>query len=287
MTVFTEIIHQTSQITPPEVVYEKSNSLSTLTFASLNSSKHTEDNVVTPSQRPFVPRPMKFYLLDQDTNSRTVWHQCAESLGIAFQLVMHHEWTEELPRDSGIVVVDRSVCEHNFVRQIERFCLHNRRQQLIVTGDGLTLDQAVDLMRIGVSIALEKPLNFQRLTKSLPGIVQQARAMEKNEADFLSLDKLFRNLTARERQVLDLVLEGVHNRTSAERLGVSVRTIEARRAKVYRKLECNNLAELVRKIERLETLKATFAPHINPVNEISSFGGHHLERNASNQSKSL
>jgi hypothetical protein len=41
-------------------------------------------------------------------------------------------------------------------------------------------------------------------------------------------------------------------------LSVSVRTIEARRAKVYEKLECKNLAELVRKIERLEQLKQMF-----------------------------
>ncbi len=51
------------------------------------------------------------------------------------------------------------------------------------------------------------------------------------------------------------VLKGVPNRQAAEMLQVSVRTVESRRAKVYKKLAANNVAELVRKADRLEVLR--------------------------------
>ncbi len=64
----------------------------------------------------------------------------------------------------------------------------------------------------------------------------------------------FSKLTTREKDVLNYILIGTSNKDTAKLLSVSVRTIESRRAKVYRKLDANNVAELVRKIDRLESL---------------------------------
>jgi DNA-binding NarL/FixJ family response regulator len=53
-------------------------------------------------------------------------------------------------------------------------------------------------------------------------------------------------LTRREREVLQLLAEGRNNREVAERLGLSVKTIETHRARVMRKVGAGSLAELVR-----------------------------------------
>jgi RNA polymerase sigma factor (sigma-70 family) len=53
-------------------------------------------------------------------------------------------------------------------------------------------------------------------------------------------------LTGREREVMDLLVEGMHNRDVAERLGISPRTVEVHKARVMAKLGVRNLAELIR-----------------------------------------
>jgi FixJ family two-component response regulator len=53
-------------------------------------------------------------------------------------------------------------------------------------------------------------------------------------------------LTAREREVLDLVLQGLHNRQIAAQLGISPRTVEVHKARVMEKLGVTSLVELVR-----------------------------------------
>jgi FixJ family two-component response regulator len=53
-------------------------------------------------------------------------------------------------------------------------------------------------------------------------------------------------LTARERDVLPLLLEGLHHRDVAERLGISARTVEIHKARIMDKTGARNLAELIR-----------------------------------------
>ncbi len=57
-------------------------------------------------------------------------------------------------------------------------------------------------------------------------------------------------LTKREKQILKLIYEGVSNKDVAETLGKSVRTIETHRFNIMKKLEVNNITELLKKVER-------------------------------------
>jgi RNA polymerase sigma factor (sigma-70 family) len=56
-------------------------------------------------------------------------------------------------------------------------------------------------------------------------------------------------LTDRERGVLELLVQGLHNRDVAERLGISPRTVEIHKARVMAKLGARNLVELIRAVE--------------------------------------
>lgn len=53
-------------------------------------------------------------------------------------------------------------------------------------------------------------------------------------------------LTARERQVMDLVVTGISNKQIASRLGISKKTVEAHRAKVMEKMQAKSVVDLVR-----------------------------------------
>ncbi len=57
-------------------------------------------------------------------------------------------------------------------------------------------------------------------------------------------------LTKREKQILKLIYDGVSNKEIAEHLDKSVRTIETHRFNIMKKLEVNNITELLKKVER-------------------------------------
>lgn len=55
-----------------------------------------------------------------------------------------------------------------------------------------------------------------------------------------------RQLTVREKEVLDLIGEGLQTKEIADRLCISIKTVEAHRLNIYRKLSIRNVAEAVR-----------------------------------------
>ncbi|WP_258105708.1 response regulator transcription factor [Marinoscillum sp. MHG1-6] len=57
-------------------------------------------------------------------------------------------------------------------------------------------------------------------------------------------------LTKREKEILRLIYEGISNKEIAEKLGKSVRTIETHRFNIMKKLDVNNITELLRKVDR-------------------------------------
>ncbi|MEQ8472748.1 MAG: response regulator transcription factor [Marinoscillum sp.] len=57
-------------------------------------------------------------------------------------------------------------------------------------------------------------------------------------------------LTKREKQILNLIYEGVSNKDIADTLDKSIRTIETHRFNIMKKLEVNNITELLKKVER-------------------------------------
>ena len=61
------------------------------------------------------------------------------------------------------------------------------------------------------------------------------------------------SLTPNERAVLEMLMAGMANRAIADKLDVSMRTVELRRASLFRKMECFHLAELFAKIFRPST----------------------------------
>ena len=63
---------------------------------------------------------------------------------------------------------------------------------------------------------------------------------------------LAEQLTGKEREVMDLMVEGKTNREIAEICGNSTRTVELHRARIFDKLRVSNAVELVRVLGKLE-----------------------------------
>jgi FixJ family two-component response regulator len=116
---------------------------------------------------------------------------------------------------------------------------------IVVTGFGKVPD-AVTAMRRGAVDFLQKPLSRDAFVASVQKAIERdALRHEREEKKRLVMDRMNR-LTPRENEVLNLVVEGRLNKHIAEELSVSVKTVEAHRSNLTRKLDVDSLAQLVR-----------------------------------------
>jgi RNA polymerase sigma factor (sigma-70 family) len=109
---------------------------------------------------------------------------------------------------------------------------------------------AVEAMTLGAVTLLEKPFRLDELLEH----IRQALKKDRNDraARYLHDDAAVRlaQLTTKEREVLEMVAAGKTNREIAEQLGLSVRAVEDRRARLMKKIDAQSVADLVRLFER-------------------------------------
>ena len=104
---------------------------------------------------------------------------------------------------------------------------------------------AVRAVKEGAIDFIEKPFDYKQVVALVREcIARDERARVEREARRMCAQRLAQ-LTQREREVLDLVVAGKTNRDIAEALDISVKTVEAHRARLMEKVEAESVAELV------------------------------------------
>ena len=115
---------------------------------------------------------------------------------------------------------------------------------IFVTGHG-DVPMAVDALKNGAFHFLEKPFKGERLLELIEQASSLGAPADAERAQRRCAAARLATLTQREREVMDLVVLGRKNRQIAETLGISVKTVEAHRAKAMEKMDCSSVAELV------------------------------------------
>jgi FixJ family two-component response regulator len=104
---------------------------------------------------------------------------------------------------------------------------------------------AVEVMARGAVTLLEKPFRLDELLAHLRRALEIDVARRDSETRHSQVESQFRMLTAKEREVLELVAAGKSNKQIAAQLQLSIRAVEDRRARVFKKLHVGSVAELV------------------------------------------
>ncbi len=125
----------------------------------------------------------------------------------------------------------------------------SRRPIVFVTAHGDVPD-AVRAMQGGAIDFIQKPFRDQDLLDCIQNALEVDRRQRDEAGDRSRVAARLERLTAREREVLDRVVEGQANKAIAAELGVSERTVEIHRSRAMSKMEAGSLAELVRMIVR-------------------------------------
>lgn len=110
---------------------------------------------------------------------------------------------------------------------------------------------AVNAMQQGAVSFLQKPFNPQDFLHNINRIARLAGERFEARVHKLGMRQQLDKLSAREREVLDGVLEGKTSKQLARDLGISPKTIDVHRANVMRKLLVSNSAELVSRVGAL------------------------------------
>jgi len=124
----------------------------------------------------------------------------------------------------------------------ERGCL---LPVIVITGHG-DVDSARAAFRSQAVDFLEKPLDETRLIAAIDEAFAHRQYSGESRRRQQDYARRLATLTAREREVMDLVIAGRHNREIAGQLAISVRTVEVHKARMMTKLQVRSTADLVR-----------------------------------------
>ncbi|MGI4842436.1 MAG: response regulator transcription factor [Janthinobacterium lividum] len=134
-----------------------------------------------------------------------------------------------MPGMNGIAVFD----------QLVKNGLSARLPVIFLTGHG-DVPMAVDSLKRGAFDFFEKPFNDNVLMDR----VEEALVASRKALDAAAVQARLATLSAREREVLDLILAGMMNKVVADKLGISMRTVEVHRAHIFDKMQVKTAVEL-------------------------------------------
>ncbi|MGJ7510756.1 response regulator transcription factor [Variovorax sp. GT1P44] len=121
---------------------------------------------------------------------------------------------------------------------------------IFVTAEA-TVHETLRAMKAGAADFLFKPVDGEALLSVVNKAVQEDAVRRQAHRRLSALQTRYSRLSPRERQVLDMVVNGALNKQISAELGAAERTVKAHRAHVMEKMEVSSLADLVRAVGQL------------------------------------
>jgi FixJ family two-component response regulator len=127
---------------------------------------------------------------------------------------------------------------------------------IFITGHG-DIPMTVKAMKSGAVEFLTKPFRDQDLVDAIQQALQHQKETQQQQREIHKLKERYQTLTAREREVMSLLVSGMLTKQIASRLGTSEITAQVHRGQVMHKMHANSPVELGRMAEKLKLPAAT------------------------------
>jgi FixJ family two-component response regulator len=194
------------------------------------------------------------FIIDDDRGMRQAIHDLVESVGLRAKsfatgeefLGMEHEdrpsclvLDVRLPQMSGL----------DFQRRLAETGL--QIPVIFVTAHG-DIPMSVRALKSGAVECLTKPCRDQDLLDAIQQALERDGITQKEQAEIHDLQKRYRALTAREQEVMTLVVSGMLNKQIASDIGASEATVKIHRGHVMHKMQAASVVDLVRMADKLK-----------------------------------
>lgn len=196
------------------------------------------------------------FIVDDDPDMRESLDYLLRSLAIETKTYASANafLAEFQPWQSGCLVCDVRMPDMSGLDLFEHLGKMGSHLPVILMTAYADVPMAIRALQAGAAEFIEKPFNAHVMLER----IQRALAQDSERRASVNAWEEFAcgmaDLTGKERETLDMLLDGAANKVIAARLDISERAVEMRRASVMKKLQVNSLAELIRRVTQYELL---------------------------------
>lgn len=200
--------------------------------------------------------PDLVFIVDDDLSMREALTSLLRSTGLQVQAFASAQaflahWVQQPPHEPACLVLDVRMPGMGGLELQQALKTHALQLPIIfITGHG-DIPMTVRAMKAGAVEFLSKPFREDELLDAIAQSLQQARALQHEQHEQRVLQTRFDSLTPREREVLQLVLQGLRNKQTADRLGISEVTVKVHRHHVMEKMQAKSMPMLVGMMDKL------------------------------------
>jgi two-component system, chemotaxis family, CheB/CheR fusion protein len=194
------------------------------------------------------PRPPTIFVVDDDSAMREALRDLLREDGRTVEIYASSEAFLDAyrPGGEGCLLVDARMPGMGGLALLQRLKdEENQLPAIMITGQG-DVPMAVEAMRAGAADFIEKPIRRDELFASIEHALERIRDSAKLSVRQEAAAARLAGLTARQRQIMELVLAGHPSKNIAADLGISQRTVENHRAAVMKKTGSHSLSALIR-----------------------------------------
>jgi FixJ family two-component response regulator len=194
------------------------------------------------------------FIIDDDRGMRQAVQDLVESVGLrAESFGTSQEFlSRQRTSDPSCLVLDVRLPQMSGLEFQRRLTEIGMQIPIIfITAHG-DVPMSVRALKSGAVEFLTKPFRDQDLLDAIQQALQRDRAAREQQAEVHELHGRYQSLTAREREVMGLVVSGMLNKQIASEIGASEATVKIHRGNVMQKLQAGSLIELVRMADKLK-----------------------------------
>jgi FixJ family two-component response regulator len=194
------------------------------------------------------------FIVDDDRGMRQSIQDLVESVGLrAESFATGGEFLKRKPtNDPSCLVLDVRLPQMSgldFQRQLAETGMQIPIIFITAHGD---IPMSVRALKSGAVEFLTKPFRDQDLLDAIQEALQRDRATQEQQAEIHDLQERYGTLTAREQQVMALVVSGMLNKQIASEIGASEATVKVHRGNVMHKMKAGSVVDLVRMADKLK-----------------------------------